>query len=144
MSDLHPLADAVSHPSPAKESLARWRVAAGLLVAPLAFSLLVVAGYAAAADECEFSGHPNWLVVLIDIIGIGGIALGFLISISNYRAAREEADGGHRHTQDIGEGRTRFLAYAGLCASGIFALAAIVQLTSALLLDQCLGLPVLP
>ena len=144
MSDLHPLAKAVSHPSPLRGSIPRWRVIAGLLLAPLAYSLQVVGSYVVAANQCSPGRHANSVPVVINLIALAAIVVGLLIAIGNFRRTRREAPGNHGETQDIGEGRSRFLAYCGLCSSGIFALAVIIQLTSILLLHQCLGLPALP
>jgi hypothetical protein len=100
MSDLHPLARAVNHPSPARGNLPRWRVI---------------------------------------LIALAITVAGLLIAFANFRETRAEKSGGHQKLQEIGEGRTRFLAYCGLCASGIFGLAVTIQLTSILTLSTCLG-----
>lgn len=144
MSELHPLARAVEHPSAAKGTLSRWRIVTGLTLAPAAYALLVISGYMVAANECGAGQQPSVAIKLVDFVAIAAIATGLLISFANFRATRKEAGGGHAETQDIGEGRTRFLAYAGLCASGIFGLAVLIHLTSIFVLDRCLGFPALP
>lgn len=144
MTALHPLAESVDHPAPARDALPRWRLLAGLVLAPAAYSLLIVTGYTIAANACAARIRPSAAVVLVTVVALGAILAGLAISIGNFRRTRDEGGGGHAGTQDIGDGRTRFLAYFGLCASGLFALAVVVQLTSFVLLDQCLGLPALP
>lgn len=144
MRALHPLAVTVEHPSPARGELPRWRVIVGLTLAPAAYALLVVTGYTIAANACAAQLRPSVAVVLVTFLALVAILAGLGISISNFRRTRHEGSGGHAGVQDIGDGRTRFLAYAGLCASGLFALAVVVQLTSFVLLNQCLGLPALP
>jgi len=139
MTDLHPLARAVSHPSPAKGDLPRWRVMAGVTLAPAAFSLQVIASYVVAADRCAVSDAPALSLVAINLLALLAVLTGLGIAIANFSATRSEKSGGHQATQEIGEGRTRFLAYCGLCASAIFGLAVIVQLTSILTLSACLG-----
>lgn len=144
MSDLHPLARAVSHPSPLKGSLPRWRVVLGLVLAPLAFAAQVVVSYAVAADTCVREGASQLGIAAVNLLALVAIVAGLLLSIGNYRRTRGEGAGNHRKVQSEGDGRTRFLAYCGLCSSGVFALAVIVQLTSVFVLHRCLGLPVLP
>ncbi|MEO7680481.1 MAG: hypothetical protein ABIS14_07280 [Sphingomonas sp.] len=139
MNDLHPLAQAVSHPSPAKGNLPRWRVIAGVTLAPAAFALQVVASYIVAADACGAGRAPDLSLVVINLVALIATVAGLLVAIANFRATRAEKPGGHQDVQEIGEGRTRFLAYCGLCASGIFGLAVIIQLTSILTLSSCLG-----
>ncbi len=144
MSDLHPLAGAVSHPSPLRGSLARWRVLVGLLLAPGAYATQVVASYVIAAQSCSMADESNLLLVAVNLVALAAILFGLAIAIGNYRRTRGEASGGQSDTQDIGDGRSRFLAYCALCSSSIFGLAVIIQLTSILVLHRCLGLPVLP
>jgi hypothetical protein len=139
MSDLHALARAVSHPSPGKGTLPRWRILAGVTLAPAAFALQVVASYIVAADACGAGRAPDLSLVMINLVALVVTVAGFLIAVANFRATRAEKPGSHHDIQEIGEGRTRFLAYCGLCASGIFGLAVIVQLTSILTLSACLG-----
>jgi hypothetical protein len=144
MSELHPLATAVTHPSPKKGVLPSWRIFAGLALAPGAYSVLIVAGYAVSASECEFVRKADAAVWLIVAVALLAILAGVAISLGNFTRTREEAQGGHARTQDVGDGRTRFLAYAGLCASGVFGLAAVIQLAAIVLIHRCVGLPVLP
>lgn len=144
MSKLHPFAPGVSHPSQSKGVLPAWRVFAGLTLAPAAYALLIIAGYAVSAQQCQTQAHSNLAVWVIDLVAIIAILAGFGISLTNFMRTRGEGKGGHRQTQDIGDGRTRFLAYAGLCASAIFGLAALVQIAAILVIHRCLGLPALP
>jgi hypothetical protein len=139
MTELHPLASAVSHPSPAKGDLPPWRMIAGVTLAPAAFSLQVVASYVVAALRCGSGDAPDFWLVAINLVALAAVVIGLAVAIANFRATRGEKTGSHQAVQEIGEGRTRFLAYCGLCASAIFGLAVIVQLTSILMLSACLG-----
>jgi hypothetical protein len=114
------------------------------VLAPAAFALQVVVGYAVAADTCDSSRNGWTTLPLINLIAFTAIGAGLAISLGNFRRTRREGDGDHRAVQSSGRGRTRFLAYFGLCMSGVFALAVLVQLTSILVLHRCIGLPVLP
>lgn len=139
MSGLPAMASTGGNPSPAKNNLARWRVIAGVTLAPVAFAAQVVASYVIAANMCATTFAPAPTLVIVNVTALAITASGLIIAILNFRATVGEKAGGQRHVQEIGEGRTRFLAYCGLCASGIFGLAVIVQLTSILTLSTCLG-----
>ncbi|MBV1691375.1 hypothetical protein KRR38_27750 [Novosphingobium sp. G106] len=139
MSDLHPLARAVSHPSPGKRDVALWRIVGGVTLAPAAFSLQVVASYVVAANGCGAGRPPNFWLVAINLAALTATIVGMGIAIANYRETRGEKRGDQKCVQEIGEGRTRFLAYCGLCASAIFGLAVVVQLTAIFTLSACLG-----
>ncbi|MBX7500409.1 hypothetical protein K3181_02980 [Qipengyuania sp. YG27] len=144
MSDLPPLVNAVSHPAPLRNDLPRWRIVLGLVLAPSAFALQVVVSYALAADACGEGGASLIGLAAINLVALALIIVGLGTSIANYRRTRSEGEGSHRAVQSQGDGRSRFLAYFGLCTSGVFALAVLVQLTSILVMHQCLGLPTLP
>lgn len=140
MTGLHPLARAVSHPSPARGVLPRWRAIAGVTLGPGAFSVQVVASYVVAANRCSAGGAPDFWLVAINLVALALVMTGLGVAIVNFRATRGEKSGDHQALQEVGEGRTRFLAYCGLCASAIFCLAVIVQLTAILTLSACLGI----
>jgi len=139
MSDLHPLATAVEHPSPAKGTLPRWRIITGLLLAPAAFSTQVVASYVIAALRCDVGSAPRILLILLNLMAVAATFGGAAIAIANFRATRDEKGGDHSRLQEVGDGRTRFLAYFGACASVLFGLAVLVQLTSIITLSRCVG-----
>ena len=139
MSQLHPLAPAVEHPSPAKHRLAPWRTIAGIALAPVAFVLQVTASYVVAALGCSASHAPaNWLIG-IDVFALGMTVAGIVIAAGNFRWTRNEKDGGQQQLQEVGEGRTRFLAYCGLCTSAMFSLGVIVQLLAIVMVSACVG-----
>ncbi len=140
MSDLHPLARAVSHPSPGKSDVSMWRIIGGVTLAPFAFSLQVIASYVIAANGCGAGAAPSGWLVAINLVALTATIAGITLAIANFRATQDEKAGGQKRVQEIGEGRTRFLAYCGLCGSAIFGLAVIVQLTAIFTLSACLGL----
>ena len=139
MSEIDRLTQSVDHPAPKRGELPRWRILAGLLLAPLAFSLQIVASYVVAALGCDAGRQPHLILYAIVIGAVVTMIAGLLIALANFRATRDEAGGSHQATQDKGDGRTRFLAYFGLCASAVFALAALVQLSSIITLAACVG-----
>lgn len=139
MSDLHPLARAVSHPSPSKREVPVWRIIAGLALSPSAFLMQVIASYGVAANGCDAGAAPKLWLMAINLVALAATIAGMTIAIANFRATRDEKEGGQKRLQEVGEGRSRFLAYCGLCASAIFGLAVIVQLTAIFTLSACLG-----
>ncbi|HSQ95764.1 MAG TPA: hypothetical protein VLM18_06700 [Croceibacterium sp.] len=139
MSELHPLADAVSHPSPGKREVPLWRMLAGVLLAPSAFSLQVVTSYVIAANGCAAGSSPSGWLAAINLLAFAAVVAGMGIAIANFRATQSEKQGGQKRAQEVCEGRSRFIAFCGLCASAIFGLAVIVQLTAILTLSSCVG-----
>ena len=88
MSQRHPLAPAVEHPSPAKHRLAPWRTIAGIALAPSAFVLQVTASYVVAALGCSASHAPaNWLIG-INVFALGMTVTGIVIAANNFQSRR--------------------------------------------------------
>ena len=139
MSQLHPLVSAVEHPSPAKHRLTPWRAIAGIALAPVAFVLQVTASYVVAALSCSTShSPPNWLIG-INVLALGMTVAGMVIAANNFQSTREEKDGDQRQLQEVGEGRSRFLAYCGICTSAMFGLGVIIQLLAIVMVSACVG-----
>lgn len=139
MSDLHPLATAVSHPAPSRSKVPGWRIALGLMLAPAAFSLQVVVSYIVTAVGCGASDDARPILIAVNLLAVALTFGGGAIAFANYRVTRDEKAGRSSRTEEIGEGRTRFLAYFGLCASSVFGLAVLLQLTAVLIVSTCLG-----
>jgi len=143
MTALHPLAPALSHPSPQRAEVSATRLVAGALISPLGYGAQVIVSYVIGAVGCA-QGRAPWAQLLaVNLAALVAILGGLAISLGNFRRTRGEAGGDHARAQDRGDGRTRFLAYCGLCSGGIFALATLIQLTAVLVLDRCIGAPAL-
>jgi hypothetical protein len=115
-----------------RAAVSRWALAIGLLAAPFAWSLDELGSYILAANECQLkgSGDANMLVhgsspaYLVLTAATWLIALaGVWVALGNWRKTRDEHPGGGHHLVALGEGRTRFVAMAGLMTSVTFALA---------------------
>ena len=139
MSDLHPLATAVEHPSPAKGTLPRWRIITGLLLAPAAFSTQVVASYVIAALRCDVGSAPRILLILLNLMAVAATFGGAGMASAQFGGPRDEKGGGQRRRPEGGAGGPPVLAYFGACASVLFGLAVLVQLTSIITLSRCVG-----
>ncbi|MEO6137812.1 MAG: hypothetical protein ABIP11_03990 [Luteimonas sp.] len=136
---LHPLADDVSDPAPQRHLVAGWKLWAGLLLAPLAFSLQVVASYTIGSDMCSAGGAPlPWLVV-VNITTALLAGFGMFIAWSNWHVTRRESGGDVHQSADRGDGRTRFMALFGLIWSALSLLAVVVQVLALVYFGPCTG-----
>lgn len=115
-----------SHPGPARGAVSGWALAFGLLAAPLAWSLDELASYIVAANECQLKGSgdattmirgdsPAYLVITVITVLIA--LAGLWVATQNWRKTRNEHPGSGHHLVALGEGRTRFVAMAGLMTS---------------------------
>jgi hypothetical protein len=123
------------HPAPVS-TRALWF---GLLAAPLAWSVQLVAGYALSAQSCFPGGVPRAepiaggvgiLVVLIGmmelVVGIGGL----LVAVSSWRAGRRGPD------DEVGS-RVRFMALGGILMSAVFVAGIVMATISPFLIGPC-------
>lgn len=138
--DHAPPAKPPGHPSPRAHRLSLWSLMLALIGAPLAWSVQISAGYAAAAYACY--PHRDALAapvlphlhLALGLLSAGAIAvavLSGLLAWRNWKRTREEVEGDHHSLLEKGEGRSRFMALCALINSIGFSLA--LLLTSAVL-----------
>ncbi len=144
MSDaLHPLAGNVAHPSRQHDLVARWKLWTGLLLAPLAFSLQVLASYTVGSDLCSADGAPLPWLVAINVVTALLAVIGMAIAWSNWRATRNEAVGDIHATADRGDGRTRFMALFAFSSSALLLFGLLLQPLVLVYFGPCTGFPAL-
>ncbi len=129
--------------APSSAHLARARPAVapgalwfGLFGAPLVWSLQLLMSYALVAHACYPASEPMatpvvgglWtlvlvagLVALVVALAAGGTAW------RSWRTTRAEHPGDEDALLEVGEGRTRFMALAGMLLSGVFLLGIILN-----------------
>jgi len=139
MSTLHPLTQEVAHPAPEQNRVSPYTLWAGLLLAPLAFSVQVICSYPVASDLCRRGDNPLAWLVAINVATVLIAAAGVLAAWASWRHTRGEKSGGAEATAERGDGRTRFLAQLGLISSALLLLAVLVQFSSLVFFGPCIG-----
>lgn len=139
-------APAPAHPAPAAHGVARAALWFGLFGAPLVWSLQLLVNYALVAHACYPRSEPRatpvfgglWtftlvasLVALAVALGAGGTAW------RSWRISRHEHRGDAGESLEVGEGRTRFMALAGMLMSGIFLLGIVMAAIPLFLVTPC-------
>jgi len=118
----------------------------GLFGTPLAWSLQLLASYALTAHACfpaaEPLGEPAdgnaWLLALIASAAAAVVAVvAGTTAWRSWRATRNEHPGDHGTLLEVGEGRARFMALAGLLLSGIFSLGIVMNALPLFLVQPC-------
>jgi hypothetical protein len=125
------------HPSPHRGRVGSLSTWFGLLGAPVAWSLQELVNVGLAGYACYPHGiplaEPLWAgmsatTLAIEIAAIViSIAAG-LVAFANWRRSRDEKPGGAGRLVGSGDGRTRFMAMAGMMVSGLFLFANVVSL----------------
>ncbi len=118
-----------SHPSPHRHRVQRWAVWFGLLGAPLAWSLqelvnVSLAGYACFPHDTPLAA-PLWSNLAAIVIAVDAVALVVCVAagfaaLHTWRRSRNEKPGDAEQLLGGGDGRTRFMAMAGMMTSALF------------------------
>jgi len=124
-----------------------------LALGPIAWIAQLLIVYAVASHACFPDGAPLllgarvgfwWVLLLINLIGIGLAVIAGLASMRNYRVSQAASFGERGDTRgwelrDRIEGRTQFLAgWGGLCGL-MFFIGAIADLVALIVVPPCLG-----
>lgn len=137
-----------AHPAPARDRVSLPLLWFGLFGAAAAWSVQLIVNYAVASHGCyprmvplrsPIFGQLAFSVSLI-VISLAAIIIGVAALVAAITAWRRSSDetGGEAHwLLDTGEGRTRFMAAAGIMASSVFLLAILAHSAAVLLLGHC-------
>lgn len=134
------------HPAPHANRVGILRLLLLLAGAPIAWSVQIAAGYAAAAYACYPDRFPLASPVLPHLHGAlatlsaAAIAVSVLCAVLSYRswrATRDEFEGDQQHLLEVGEGRTRFMSMCALINSILFTLALVLTISVLVLVAPC-------
>lgn len=148
LKDVDKNADSPSHPAPLRDQASPFLLWFGLFGAAAAWSVQLIANYAIAAHGCFPRlvplSEPIWgqatLTLWLVAISVVAILVGILALVAAFVSWRRTSDemGGEVHwLLETGEGRTRFMAAAGMMASSVFLLAIIFHFVAVVLLGHC-------
>lgn len=139
---------APTHPAPARDRIALGTLWFGLFGAAVAWSVQLLVDYVVAAHSCFPRLYPLdtptigraplwWITVIVSVVMLIVGVLGGLAAVRSWTATRHETGGHTQWALDTGEGRTRFMATAGLVTSAIFIVAILVTTASAIVVTPC-------
>jgi hypothetical protein len=135
-------APAAVHPVPEDRGVTPPALWFGLFGAPVAWSLQLLTSYALVAHGCYPDAEPMTMPVVPGlrtlVLGTGAAALvvALLAGSSAWRSWRATQDG-HEALLEAGEGRTRFMALAGMLLSAVFVLGIVMNVVPLLMLRPC-------
>jgi len=138
---------APGHPAPARDLVSLGALWFGLAGAPAAWSFQLTIQYALAAHACYPHRTPHATPLghsLAPVITITTV-LAVVIAIAAYgtalhawRVTRDEVTpSSHAALLEVGEGRTRFMAYAGMLASLLFLFGIVLNAIASVLAGAC-------
>lgn len=136
----------VKHPSPDRYQVSTWKLWISMLGVPLLWIAQIATSEIAASYACYPHDMPldtplwQWLTPLLIGISAASLLLAIIcmwLAYTAWKQSRHEDKGSEKHTVDIGEGRTRFLAMVGLLSSGLFLIAILFTACALWLVSPC-------
>lgn len=137
---------AAAHPAPAEHAVPLGALWFGLFGAPVVWSIQLMLNFALVAHSCFPVSEPRTtplfdalgITVLLVSVGALVIALAaFVTAWRSWRTTRREHAGGEELLLEAGEGRTRFMATAGMLVSGLFVLGVVMNAMPLFLVPLC-------
>jgi hypothetical protein len=137
-----------AHPAPHRDRVPGWHVGVGLFAAPTAWSVqslldVGLSGYACyPKDEPLFT--PIWSSLGTALLSANVVALvvcvfAGVVAWLAWRRSGSERPGSAHHLLESGDGRTRFLALAGVLTSVLFIVAVAFETVQAFVGLPCHG-----
>ena len=135
-----------AHPSPQRRRVGGAAVAFGLCAAPLGWSAQLVVTTSAAAHACFAQDVPlllplwpslHRIVLAVDLVALVLCLLAGVVAWRVWHKTRDERPGSGHHVLESGDGRTRFMAMAGMMTSGLFFVAVALSTLNATALAAC-------
>jgi hypothetical protein len=137
----------VGHPAPHRRTVTPWVIAIALFFAPVTWGLQLLLAVSLAGHACFPGAVPralplwanlsHWLLA-VNMVAITLCLIAGFVAWLCWRRTRAERPGDVHHLLESGDGRTRFLAMAGLISSVLFGLAVIFQCINLLMDPTCL------
>jgi hypothetical protein len=139
-------AERADHPSPSRGETGLPALLYGLMAAPIAWSVGEVVSATLSQEACFPGTEPlaepalaNLRLLQIAVFAISLLvsASAAMVALGAWRATRSEQAGGPHTLLSVGEGRSRFMALAGLLTSAGFALATLFSIPALVFVPSC-------
>jgi hypothetical protein len=139
-------APAQDHPSAARGATRLWRLLYGLIAAPCAWLAAQVLSATLAQEACFPHSEPlaaplfpglHLMQSAALVLAVAVCASGAVVAYRDWRRTRGEHQGGGQVLLDIGEGRSRFMALAGMMTSLGFLAGTLFSVPATLLVPAC-------
>jgi hypothetical protein len=141
-----PGADPTPHPSPDRAKTGLARLLYGLAAAPTAWVAGQLVNAGLAQEACFPGTEPlanpavaglhliQTVVLLISVLVCASAAI---VALGAWQATRTEHSGDQQELLSIGEGRSRFLAFAGVLTSAGFLLGTLFSVPALIFIPAC-------
>ncbi|MBE7940905.1 MULTISPECIES: hypothetical protein [Ramlibacter] len=133
------------HAAPHRDRTSAWALGAGLVLGPAAFFLQMAVAVPLLSNGCDLGWEPrvgaipglHGLALAVDVVALVLVVCSAAIAAGAWRRTAGEKPGGGHRLLGSGDGRTRFMAMAGLIANLIVGAAVLYVLLAHALLTVC-------
>ena len=125
-----------THPAPRRDIVSTGVLWFGIFGAPAAWALQTIVNYGLVSHFC-FPGTMPRRTPTFDALRGTGIAVSIVVIVvalvalatafRSWRATRHGHDAEHHELLEVGEGRARFMAFAGILLSAVFLFAVLMN-----------------
>lgn len=154
---LPPQGERTGHPAPARGTVPLWALWFGFLAGPAAWSVQTLVDLSVSAHGCYPQLYPlraptivglRVITLAVSVVAVAVAVVALVIAWRSWRRTRgehqENSGRGSQHEEgtaalETGEGRTRFMALAGVLTSLTFVVVTAVHLVTIILVPPCLG-----
>jgi len=136
----------ISHPAPQRARIGLATLLFGIAAAPAAWNAQLLFSVALSGHDCYPHAIPlaaplwNGMRPLLFAISMAAILLaiiGGMVALRSWRKTFDERTDSAHHLLDRGEGRTRFMAMAGMLTSALFLIALVFGTAALYLVPLC-------
>lgn len=126
----------MTHPAPQRDLVSTKVLWFGLFAAPFVWSVQIIVDYALLAHSCYPGRLPiptgwvgaAWTISLIvSIVSLIVAVIAAVTAFRSWRRTEGEHTGSESALLEVGEGRTRFMAFAGILLSVLFLLGIVLN-----------------
>lgn len=143
--DVSPARGDQDHPSPHREKTSLLALWTGLALAPLAWFVQLAIETPLLSQACYPRDEPyqgalpglSLVMLAVDAVSLAVAVAGFIVAWRTWRRTAREKPGKGERLLASGDGRSRFMAMAGMLTSGLVATAMLYVGVTHLLLRGC-------
>jgi hypothetical protein len=134
------------HPAPMRGQVSLLRLWFGLFGAPVAWSVQTLVSYSLASYACYPTLAPRsvplygglwWMLLVVGLATVAVEIVAISVAANSWRRTRGETGGGGHRALETGEGRTRFMAIAGIMLGVVILLVSLVHVANLFLVPPC-------
>ena len=137
-----------THPAPRRDIVSTGVLWFGIFGAPAAWALQMIVNYGLVSHFCFPNTMPRrtptfdalrGTAIAVSVVVLVLVLLALATALRSWRATRHGHDAEHHELLEVGEGRARFMAFAGILLSAVFLFAVLMNAVPLVTNAMCMG-----